>query len=123
MLSTNILVNRSDYHMTIGWEYGVFVEGRSFVKEEQKKFMRALKRAKNVSNEIVFHGEISLEKYLAAVWIGSDVDNAFAADFSKRFAQYVPIIKTTKTPSGEVIDLTKLDACPLRQRSDRQRRE
>lgn len=106
VMDESILRERSDYHMTVGWEYGNFVEGRSFSKQNFKRFVTSLaNKAPDPTNEIVFSSEISLDKYMTAIWIGKDVSNKEAAVLREVSTKGVPILRTTFVP-GDVVDLS-----------------
>ena len=106
VMDESILKERSDYHMSVGWEYGNFVKGESFPKKDFNKFVSSLRKRKpDPTNEIVFASDISLDKYMTAIWIGKDVTKKEAALLRDGLARRVPIIRATFVP-GDIVDLT-----------------
>lgn len=100
-----LLRERSDLHMTIGWQYGAFVMEDSYVKKDFDSFLRRIRRAKSKDNEVVFDRSVPCDKYLTAIWVGPDVSAKFIAEFRDHVGRSVPVIRTTHVPA-EVIDLT-----------------
>lgn len=104
VIDERILLERADYHLTVDWEYGNFVQGKS--SREFDKFVSSLKRRRpNPANEIVFASDVSLEKYLTAIWIGKEVSNEEAHRMRDASFKRVPILRTTFVPE-DVIDVS-----------------
>ena len=105
VLDPNILEDRSDYHFSVGWEYGAFSMDNSYGRNQKKSFLKHLSSKRDPTNEIVFDRSIPLFKYLVAIWVTANLPMEELRKIQKRVGRNVQIIKTPKIPSL-VIDIT-----------------
>jgi hypothetical protein len=66
----------SDFHMTLGWEYGAYHLERSYGKNQLAQFMSDLMKSQNKQNEVVFQSSIPLWYYLREIWVPEGKVNA-----------------------------------------------